>query len=242
MATSIKVCKNTDELSQFFAQYIISRINACAEGDFFSIALSGGSTPMAIFQYLTANYRVSIPWHRLLVFWSDERCVAPDDQESNYRMTKENLLNQVPIALENIFRIKGENDPAEEAEEYASIVKQFVPSTNDIPQFDLIMLGLGEDGHTASIFPESLQLFYSEKLFVVAEHPLTRQQRITATGTLINNSKAVVFIVTGKSKSKIVRLVIDQESENRHLPASLVNPEKGELLWLLDEEAAGIII
>jgi len=239
MATTTKIFKSIDELAQFFAKQIAIRIGNCPEGDFFSIALSGGSTPRAIFQYLAANFRNSIAWERLLVFWSDERCVAPDDQESNYRMTKENLLDHVPIPASNIFRIKGETDPSAEAERYAETVRQFVPSYNNIPRFDLMMLGLGEDGHTASIFPDKLNLFTSEELFVVAEHPQTKQQRVTATGTLINNSSVIVFLVTGEAKAGMVSSVLEHIAGSENLPATLVSPFKGELLWLLDEKAAG---
>lgn len=239
MGTTTKIFKSVDELSHFFAQQIAMRIGGYTEGDFFSIALSGGSTPRSIFQYLATKHRESIAWERLLIFWSDERCVAPNDQESNYRMTKESLLDHVPIPATNIFRIKGEADPSEEAARYAEAVRQFVPSFNGIPCFDLMLLGLGEDGHTASIFPGNLHLFKSKEFFVVAEHPQTKQQRISATGTLINNSHTVAFLVTGEAKSEMVSLVLEHRSGSENLPASLVRPVNGELLWLLDEKAAG---
>jgi len=209
------------------------------EKHFFSIALSGGSTPSSIFQYLAANFRETLAWDRLLVFWSDERCVAPDDHESNFRMTKESLLDHVPIPTTNIFRIKGEDNPALEAERYAKAVGQFIPSYNDIPRFDLMMLGLGDDGHTASIFPGNLHLFNSKKLFEIAEHPKTMQKRITATGTLINNAQTVAFLVTGEAKSEMAATVLYRKPGSENLPASLVDPVNGDLLWLLDEKAAG---
>lgn len=242
METKTKIFKTKDELSQFFAEMIVERLKVLPKERFCSIVLSGGSTPQSIFQYLAIKHKKSIAWERLLIFWSDERCVAPDDQESNYRMTKESLLDKVSIPATNIFRIKGEADPSAEVARYTEAVRQFVPSYNDIPRFDLMMLGLGEDGHTASIFPGNLHLFKSKELFVVAEHPQTKQQRITSTGVLINNSKTVVFLATGEAKSAIVSTVIEAKSGSENLPASLVHPENGELFWLLDEKAASKLI
>lgn len=238
MEKIIKIFKNTDDLSRFFGKKLSSLIQDIPDGKFFSIALSGGSTPKAVFQYLAMNFREQINWEKLMIFWSDERCVAPDDHQSNFKMTKDSLLDHLPVPAANIFRIMGENDPSAEAARYAEAVRQFVPPINDIPRFDLMMLGLGEDGHTASIFPGNLHFFNSKELFVVAEHPQTKQLRITATGNLINNSRTVAFLVTGEAKSEMVSLVIEHKSGSENLPASLVQPVKGELLWLLDEKAS----
>jgi len=231
-----------DDLSQFFAQILVKGIDETHEDRYFSLALSGGSTPRSIFQYLAVNFRETITWKRVLVFWSDERCVPPDSPESNFRMTRENLLDHIPIPSDNIIRIKGEADPMDEALHYTETVRQFLPSFNGIPRFDLMMLGVGIDGHTASIFPDNLSLFKSEKLFEVVEHPQTRQQRITATGNLINNSSRIVFLATGDTKSKIVKMILEHKSGSEKFPASLVYPVKGELLWLLDDKAARSII
>ena len=238
MEKSINIFKNIDELSNFFAQQLIKRIQNIPEGQFFSMALSGGSTPKAVFQYLAFNFRNQIAWEKILIFWGDERCVAPENEESNYRMAKESLLDQVPIPANNIFRIRGEANPSYEADRYAKVVHQHVSSQNNIPQLDFMMLGLGDDGHTASIFPGNLHLFSSDKLFEVAEHPQTKQKRITATGKLINQALTVAFLATGESKSAMVSTALDRKKEWEKLPASLVHPENGELLWLLDEKAA----
>ena len=239
MGKIIKIFKNTDDLSQFFGKILSAQIQDIPDGKYFSIALSGGSTPKAVFHYLALNFRKKINWDKLLIFWSDERCVASDDQESNFKMTKDSLLDQLPVPAKNIFRIMGENDPLAEATRYAEAVRQFVPDYYDIPRFDPMMLGLGEDGHTASIFPGNLHFFNSEKLFDLAIHPLTNQKRITATGTLINNSKMVAFLVIGEAKSEMVSLVLENKPGSENLPASLVQPVNGELFWLLDEKAAG---
>ncbi|HSL85377.1 MAG TPA: 6-phosphogluconolactonase, partial [Bacteroidales bacterium] len=153
MGTTKRIFKSAEDLSQFFAQYLVKGIGETHADCSFSIALSGGSTPRSIFQYLAVNFRETIAWKRVLVFWSDERCVSPDSPESNFRMTRENLLDHIPIPSDNIIRIMGEADPLGEAERYAETVRKFVPSFNGIPRFDLMMLGVGMDGHTASIFP-----------------------------------------------------------------------------------------
>jgi len=153
-------------------------------------------------------------------------------------MARETLLKHIPIPAGNIFKIQGEADPVSEAARYSEVVSHYVNPNKGIPQFDLMMLGLGEDGHTASIFPENIHLFCSDKLFEPAEHPYTKQNRITATGKIINHAKSVVIIATGKSKASKVAQVINQRRGWDRLPVSLVHPENGELLWLLDQQSA----
>ena len=238
MGSSIKICKSIDELSQFFALKLVALIREIPANAFFSLALSGGSTPRQVFSYLASNFRDQIDWQKIQVFWGDERCVAPESDESNFRMAKDSLLDYVPIPANNIFRIRGEANPSVEAGRYGEIVRQLVPSLQNVPQFDFIMLGLGEDGHTASIFPGDLHLFSSDRLFVVAVNSQTKQKRITATGKIINQAKSVVFLVTGEAKAEMVARIIERKDGWEKLPASLVHPENGEILWLLDERAA----
>lgn len=238
MENIIKIFKSIDELSHFFALKLIARIRETPAGHFFSLVLSGGSTPRKVFEYLALNFRDHIAWQKILVFWGDERCVVPESDESNYKMAKESLLDQIPIPADNIFRIKGETDPHFESDRYAEVVRQHVPSYHNIPQFDFMLLGLGDDGHTASIFPANIHLFSNDKLYVVSENPFTKQKRISVTGKIINQAKTVVFLVTGESKAEIIYSVIEKKAGWDKLPASLVRPENGELLWLLDKEAA----
>lgn len=238
MAAIIKIFRNIDELSHYFAEHLASLLKKIPPGHNFSMALSGGSTPEKVFEYLSGNYKDKIEWEKLLIFWGDERCVPPGDHESNFRMAKESLLDKVAVPVNNIFRIKGEEDPRVEAVRYAETVSQRVPMHNGIPRFDLVLLGMGEDGHTASIFPGDLHLFSSEKLFEVAVHPQTKQKRITITGKVINNAAHVIFIATGGSKSEIIERIIDKRPGWENLPASKVQPANGELTWLLDEDAA----
>ena len=242
MTRTIKILKSSDALSLVFTKELMARINEIPDGYFFSMALSGGSTPRKVFEFLVEKYAHKINWKKVRVFWGDERCVPPDDNESNFMMAKASFLTHIPIPESNIFRIKGENDPEREAFEYENIILKNVRIINGIPAFDFFMLGLGTDGHTASIFPDHLELFHSEKLFDITSHPVTHQIRITATGKLINNARFIVFLATGEAKSAVVAKILDKKSEWENLPASLVRPENGALLWLLDEKAASNLL
>ncbi|HAH56978.1 MAG: 6-phosphogluconolactonase [Lentimicrobium sp.] len=238
METTIKVFNNIDELSFYFGKLLKQGVDELPEDQTFSLALSGGSTPKAVFNFLAQHFKEQVAWEKVLVFWGDERCVPPDDKESNYRMAKESLLSLVPIPELNIFRIRGENIPHTEASAYEEKVKQNVYRVDKMPVFDLFMLGMGDDGHTVSIFPDHPELFRSDKLFEVAVHPESGQQRITATGKLINHARNVVFLVTGEAKSSMVATILEKGKGWEKLPAAMVHPEKGTLYWLLDEEAA----
>jgi len=235
---SIKIFPTVEKLAESFAELLQQNVEKTDDNDFYSIALSGGSTPNKIFRYLSENFDDKINWAKIKIFFGDERCVPPDDEESNYRMANESLLKNISIPKENIFRIKGENNPAKEASRYEEVLKSNLPSLKGIPQFDLILLGLGEDGHTASIFPNQLNLFYSARLCEVAVHPQTKQKRITLTGKIINNAKHVLFLVTGKNKASVLSKIIDVNISKSVYPASLVNPKNGKLNWFLDLEAS----
>lgn len=232
----IQISKSIEELSEAFAQILIGKVNNSK--DHFNIALSGGSTPKNIFEYLAAHHQNTIEWRKVKFYWGDERCVPPTDSESNYKMAYDALLGKLQIPAENIFRIKGESDPALEAKRYSEIIKKLLPPKNHISQFDLAMLGLGEDGHTASIFPGNIDLFNSANLFEVSQHPETKQKRITVTGRVINNAKQVLFLVTDGNKADIAAKVIEKKRGWQSLPASLVQPTDGKLIWLLDYPAA----
>jgi len=234
----IKIFDSIEDQASFFFLLLVTAIHNSKENRPISVALSGGSTPKRIFEYLATNCRDLIDWKKILVFWGDERCVSPENLESNFRMARESLLDHVPIEKSNIFRIMGETDPNYEAGRYSEIVCQRVASRDNIPSFDIFMLGLGEDGHTASIFPDSLHLLVSDKLYEVAENPSSGQKRITATMKIINHSRTVVFFANGMAKAEIVARVIGREQGWERLPAAMVNPGKGDLLWLLDKDAA----
>lgn len=234
----IEIFSSVEELSDFFAREIKQETQKKKEGEFFNLSLSGGNTPKSIFQYITEHYSDQINWKKVQLFWGDERCVAPDDKESNYRMARQYLLDQVAIPSENIFRICGECDPAQAAKAYENTVRTNVPIKNSFPVFDLFMLGIGPEGHTASIFPDRLSLFQSEKWFDVATHPETGQKRITATGKVINNARKIFFLTVGEGKADILKKIMEKEAGWEKLPASKVQPTHGALIWLADDKAA----
>lgn len=233
----IKIFSTLDQLTEYFLSGISEQLLRKPAHRYYSIALSGGSTPRAIFNLIAENYKDKIDWSKILIFWGDERCVPPTDIESNYRMADETLFKKISLPAKNIYRIKGENDPATEANNYSEIIYKLIPLVNNIPQFDLFLLGLGEDGHTASIFPYNIQLFNSDKIFEISEHPVTKQKRITATGKLINNAKQISFIATGSGKADKVAQILQKKQGYLKLPASLVNPNNGQIIWMLDKAA-----
>ena len=204
------------------------------------IALSGGSTPKISFRLLAQpRYRNKINWKRLHVYWGDERCVPPDHPESNYGMTRENLLQYIEIPESNIHRIKGELVPDQAANSYSREIQQNVPSgMGGIPCFDWLLLGMGEDGHTASMFPGSEVLNIKDKICAVSAHPESGQKRVTLTLPVINHAKKVTFLVTGKSKSRVISEIFNRATGFDHYPVSLIHPSHGEIEWLLDTAAA----
>lgn len=241
MSQSVRVFPGYEALAQSIAAVLIKDLDRIESDHYYTIALSGGSTPQKIFRYLAGNYADRINWEKLLVFWVDERCVPPEHEESNYRMTFENLLQNVPIPDANVFRIKGEDEPVAEARQYSELVSNIVPYYNGLPQFDLMLLGLGIDGHTASIFPDRTDLFNSPQLFEVTLRPDKRQKRITATGRLINNASVIYFIVTGRGKAEIVSEIIEKKAGSDRYPASKITPASGRLIWMLDADAASLL-
>jgi len=207
----------------------------------FNIALSGGSTPKLLFNYLAEKYSESTVWQEVHFYWGDERCVPPDDEESNYKMTKDFLFDKIQIPAANIHRVFGENNPEREAVRYSSEIKENLPQSNGLPLFDLVILGMGDDGHAASIFPHQIELLESQNICEVAEHPVSGQKRITLTGKVINNAKEIVFLVTGENKKEKVSEIRNHNGKWKTYPASLINPIDGKLTWYLDKAAAELL-
>ena len=236
---NFKIFNDSRTLSKEFSSELVNEIISQLEGKSkINIALSGGNTPKLIFTEIVNSYKEKIIWKKINLFWGDERCVPPDDAESNYGMTKTFLLDHIQIPQKNINRIKGENDPEEEAKRYSNVTLKNLALVNNLPQFDIILLGLGEDGHTASIFPNQMELLKSDKICEVAVHPETKQKRITVTGRVINNSKRIYFLVSGKSKSFAVGKILNRNDNYIKLPGAHIKPVNGELTWFLDKEAA----
>ena len=214
--------------------------NKAAAGESITVALSGGHTPKAFFEILAEPpYKDGIPWENVVFFWGDERCVPPDNDESNYKMTNLALLSHIDIPESNIHRVLGEDPPTNEALRYAKVIEENVSTgENGFPAFDWIFLGMGDDGHTASLFPGAANLQEKEKICVVAEHPKTGQKRVSITFPVINNAKRVSFLVAGEAKQPVFKEIVEKGSEPLPYPASMVEPENGILEWYLDKAAA----
>lgn len=241
MDNTIKIFPTPNALAESLALELVNQINdTSTERLPFTIALSGGNTPKLLFSVLGDKFASSVNWHFVHLFWVDERCVPPDDPESNFGMTKQALLNKIDIPECNVHRIKGEDNPEEEAERYSKEITKHTKRRNGLPFFDVMLLGLGEDGHTASIFPGNLELFMSEKINVTAIHPVSGQKRITLTGKVINNSKNIFFLVTGKNKAPVVKSILFKEIQGKQYPAFYVLPEDGRLFWYLDNDAGSL--
>ncbi|MTI39929.1 6-phosphogluconolactonase [Fulvivirga lutimaris] len=231
----IKVYKDKQEVAREFSEYLASRIKSNKN---YTVALSGGSTPKIVFDYLAVHFK-DLNWSNVHFYWGDERCVPPTHEESNYKMTVDHLLSKISIPEENIHRVLGENEPKAEASRYDDLLVKNLKEADGIPQFDLVILGMGGDGHTASIFPHEIELWDSSRNCEVAIHPDSGQRRVSLTGRVINNAKEVAFLVTGADKKEKVTSILAQDAASKDYPASLVQPKSGNLIWFLDEAAKG---
>ncbi|MEN1785131.1 MAG: 6-phosphogluconolactonase [Bacteroidota bacterium] len=231
----VKIFKDKQAVAEAFSAYFAELVS---EKDIVHVALSGGSTPKIVFEVLAAAYAHTVNWNRIHFYWGDERCVPPNDAESNYKMTVDYLFSKLEVPTSNIHRILGEADPVGEAMRYANLLEINLDRVGGVPQFDLVILGMGDDGHTASIFPHQIALWDSEDHCVVATHPNSGQQRVSINGKVINTAKAVAFLVTGAAKAEKVEEIHQKKEGFKAYPAALVAPRTGDLTWFLDEEAA----
>lgn len=209
----------------------------------FLVALSGGNTPRVFHQQLVQHYRDLIPWERVQFFWSDERCVPPDHPDSNYRMAVETLLSQIKVPAENIHRMPGERaDYDAAAANYEAELRQVFGLPPDVLlRFDLILLGMGSDGHTASLFPGSAALHEQQKLVAANFAPKLNAHRLTFTYPLINAARQIMFLVAGQDKAEPLRDVLSGQVSIEERPAVGVRPTDGETLWLVDRAAASLL-
>jgi 6-phosphogluconolactonase len=242
MKPRIKIFENPENLAENVAlEFQIAVQQSSSLNRHFFMALSGGSTPKLFFQKLASfPYRNSISWQHVHFFWGDERCVPPDHPDSNYGMTKQNLLDHISIPAENVHRILGEVDPTVGAKRYSNEIEVALPMWHSgFPQFDWILLGMGSDGHIASIFP-GLNVLDGNDICTVATHPETGQKRITLTLPVINHAKRVSFLVTGENKAKLVAKILGEAGDIQSLPASFVQPVNGILEWYLDKDSGRV--
>jgi 6-phosphogluconolactonase len=224
----IQVFSDAKELARGAAEYFVARSGeAVAQKGYFTVALSGGSTPKVLYQLLADEaFRAQVPWSRTHFFWSDERHVPPDHSDSNYRMAHEAMLSRVPVPESNVHRVHSENPNADEAA---------VEYEQTLLPLDLILLGLGADGHTASIFPGSEVLHETKRLVAAPWVEKFNAYRITMTLPLLNSGASVLFLVSGAEKAEIVKAVLEGP---KLYPAQHVQPAHGQLLWMLDSLAA----
>ncbi|GEA50821.1 6-phosphogluconolactonase [Vibrio inusitatus NBRC 102082] len=205
------------------------------------ISLSGGSTPKMLFKLLaTQPYASDIQWQNLHFWWGDERCVAPDDEQSNFGEANALLFKPVGVPVQNIHRILGENEPEQEAARFASEMLEVIPSENGVPVFDWILLGVGADGHTASLFPDQTN-YNEEKLAIVAAHPESGQLRISKSAQVLQAAKRISYLVLGAGKTDIVNEIYHTPAEALPYPAAKIRSAVGETEWFLDSDAASKI-
>jgi 6-phosphogluconolactonase len=236
---NLKILADKASLARYAAERIVRIANATLElNDTFSIALSGGSTPRPVYETLATAFASAIDWSRVHLWWGDERAVSPDDEQSNYRMVKEVLLDNIDIPEKNVHRIHGEDEPEQAAKHYENELRNFFK--DDAVLFDLNLLGMGEDGHTASLFPHTSAIHEQEK-WVLAHHVEAKGNlwRITLTPPAILKSANIMFLVSGSGKADVLKTVLEGDYQPDSYPSQLiVNSGHETVIWLIDEAAA----
>lgn len=238
-----KVYEGADALARAAAEYFVDSARAAvsARGKA-RIAISGGSTPKKAFGLLAdpaEPYLKAMPWEQLEIFWVDERCVPPDDKDSNYRMTREALLEKVPLKPGQVFRMEGELDPQEAAARYETAIRgQFRLEGAEVPTFDVLSLGMGDDGHTASLFPHTEAIHELGRIVVANHVPQKDTWRITLTWPVIVQARDIFFLIGGKDKADPLHRVLEGPYDPETLPSQLIQPRSGLLRMLLDKDAA----
>jgi 6-phosphogluconolactonase len=245
-SVEIRTLTTPQELFAAAAELVVSATtDAVAQRGRFTIALSGGSTPKGLFNLLATNARTALPWDRMFFFWGDERHVPPTDPDSNYRMAEETMLSKVPVPAGNVFRMAAENpDAAAAAEDYEKTLRKFFgieprqSESGQFPRFDLILLGMGPDGHTASLFPGSAGLQEKSRLVIANWVEKFKTHRLSFTFPVLNAAACVAFLVSGTDKAPALHAVLESDAPGEQYPAKLVGPVNGKLIWLVDKAAA----
>lgn len=236
----LTIYPDIDTLSQHAAQYIVDiAIESIADRGRFIIALSGGNTPRKTYGLLGSEpYRSQIDWELVHIFWSDERCVSPDSPDSNYLMAHEALLSKISTPGLQVHRMPADMPDRDAASrEYTDEMRRMF-GTEDIPDFDLIQLGMGPEGHTASLFPHQASLHETQRLVMPVTVPKPPPDRLTFTPPLLNAARNVLFLVTGEDKADALKAVLEGEYQPDEYPAQIVLPPNGEVEWMVDSEAA----
>jgi 6-phosphogluconolactonase len=234
---NLLVYETPEELAEAAARDFVFRAEAAInERGRFAVALAGGSTPKGTYEALARDYADKLDWSKVHVFFGDERIVHPDHEDSNYRMVRETLLSRITVS--GVPRMRCELPPSEAAAAYEQELREFFETSEEPPSFDLIVLGLGEDGHTASLFPETSALDVTDR-WVVANPVLKLETtRLTLTIPVLNAAKAVTFLVAGENKAEALREILEGDADPRGYPAKFVRPEDGDLTWMVDRAAA----
>ncbi|NJK86018.1 MAG: 6-phosphogluconolactonase [Bacteroidales bacterium] len=245
MKPEIKIFTRKEELAESMAEEFIQYTGKLLQRkDFIFLAFSGGRTPELFFRKINtlgSIHKDKTDFNKMHFFWCDERCVSPVDEESNFGLMNRIFLRPKNIPAQNIHRIIGENDPQKEAIRYEEEIRKVVPLKNNFPAFDWLFLGIGDDGHTASIFPDQFNLLYSNKFAEVAKHPQTGQSRITLTGKVLLNAERITFMVTGENKKQKIKEILANEQIAKTYPAGFIKPLSGKLDYYLDRES-GILL
>ena len=238
---NIRILTTPQELFAAAAEEVVrAATEAVARRGRFTIVLSGGSTPKSLFNLLATNARTTLPWDRMFFFWGDERHVPPSDPDSNYRMAEETMLSKIPVPAGNVFRIPAENpDAAAAADAYEQTLHKFFGlDPGQVPRFDLILLGMGPDGHTASLFPGTAALQEKSRLVVANWVEKLKTSRLSLTLPVLNAAAGVAFLVSGTDKASVLKCVLEGDAPGEQYPAKLVRPRDGKLIWLVDRAAA----
>jgi 6-phosphogluconolactonase len=237
----LRIFPNPQALFEAAAQDFVKQAKAAVQSHGrFTVALSGGSTPRGLFQVLSTKDHDLLPWDQMFFFWGDERHVPPDHPDSNYRMAYETLLSKVPAPTTNIFRVPAEDPDADQVgERYEKTLQDFFKlAPDELPKFDLILLGLGPDGHTASLFPQSKGLQERKRLVIANWVERFSAFRITFTVPVLNAGRVVEFLVAGADKATALQEVLEGSASAELFPSKLVDPTDGKLVWMVDQAAA----
>ena len=239
MKPDIRIFKDLEKLSHHAVELFIEQSARSIEArDRFLVALNGGSTPTRLFQLLATEYHDKVDWRKIHIFWGDERCVPPDDPGSSYGQARNALLNHVSIPDSNIHRVRTDLEPAGASKDYSLTLSRFASPQLKFPRFDLVYLGMGEDGHTASLFPGSPVDVIEPTLPVTAHYQDRPANRVTMTQLVFNQAHMIAFMATGEKKAVTLAEVLSDRYNPELYPAQRINPKDGELIWLVDEDAA----